>query len=58
MTQPPYTFVRPAGIIPIAGRNLLVRAAQTRTNKTQEIEAAIVAVKKLYPHLFRKDSQS
>lgn len=52
------TFNRPSVVIPELGRNLLITAAKARKDKLREIEAATVAVKKLYPHLFRKDSQS
>lgn len=51
-------FSRPSTLIPELGRNLLINAAKAHRDKQREVEAAIAAVKKLYPHLFRKDSQS
>ena len=42
-----------ADLIPLPGRNLLMRAAETHS--PQEIDAAIIAVKKMYPQLFKKE---
>lgn len=42
-----------ANVIPEPGRSLLIRAANTHS--PAEIDAAIIAVKKLFPQLFKKE---
>ena len=48
----PY-FVPIATLISEPGRGLLIRAAATHS--PAEIDAAIIAVKKLFPQLFKKE---
>ena len=46
-------FLPVATLVPLPGRNLLIRAAATHS--PQEIDAAVIAVKKMYPQLFKKE---
>lgn len=44
---------RVSNLLPAPARGLLVRAA--KTHSPEEIDAAILAVKKMYPQLFVKE---
>ncbi len=43
-------------VLPIDARNLLIRAS--KTHSPAEIDAAILAVRKMYPQFFRKDDEA
>lgn len=42
--------------LPVDARNLLIRAS--KTHSPAEIDAAILAVRKMYPQFFRKDDEA
>lgn len=42
--------------LPVDARQLLIRAS--KTHSPAEVDAAIIAVRKMYPQFFRKDEEA
>jgi hypothetical protein len=45
-----------SNLLPVDARQLLIRAS--KTHSPTEIDAAILAVRKMYPQLFKKDDEA
>jgi len=43
-------------LLPVDARQLLIRAS--KTHSPAEVDAAIIAVRKMYPQFFRKDEDA